>query len=141
MIHNILFPTDFTDTAIQAGRYAEYLAMMTGARVVVVHTVEPVLLPGTEDDADLRAFSQELEHKAKRRVDQTVEVFRAAGVKTEGKVVVGHSFESLQSLVDAEGIDMIVMGTHALNADQAPSVGTLSHKLFFLSKLPVLFVR
>jgi nucleotide-binding universal stress UspA family protein len=141
VIRTILFPTDFTEIATEAGRYAEYLSRMTGARVIVLHTVEPVLLPGTEDDRDLREFSNELERKAHGRIEEAIQVFRAAGIPVEGRVVVGHSFEILESLVQSEGVDLVVMGSHGLVPGQEQALGTLSHKLFFLSKVPVLFLR
>jgi nucleotide-binding universal stress UspA family protein len=141
VIHTILFPTDFTETATQAGRYAEYLARMTGARVLVLHTIEPVLLPGTEDDRDLQDFSVELEKKAHDRTQKVVEVFLAAGIPAEGRVLVGHAFEMLEDLIQTEGVDLVVMGSHGLTEGQDLTLGTLSHKLFFLSKVPVLFLR
>lgn len=141
MIRTILFPTDFTEIALHAGHYAEYLARMTGARVIVLHTVEPVLLPGTEDDPDLQEFSQELERKAQARTESVAEIFRAAGVSAEAKVLVGHAFEILEGLVRDDAVDLVVMGSHGLVQGEEPALGTLSHKLFFLSRVPVLYIR
>jgi nucleotide-binding universal stress UspA family protein len=141
VIRTILFPTDFTEIATQAGRYAEYLALKTGARLIVVHTIEPVLLPGTEDDQDLQEFSRELEARARQRVEEIVQPLRTAGVDAEGQVLVGHTFDILEALVKSAQVDLIVMGSHSMAEGTEPAVGTLSHRLFFLSKAPILFIR
>jgi nucleotide-binding universal stress UspA family protein len=141
MIKTILLPTDFTDIAERAGRYAGYLARTSGARLVLLHAIEPVLLPGVEDDEDLQSFSKDLESKAREHIDAAVALLRAEGVIVEGRVIVGRSFEALEGFVRAEGIDLVVMGSHGLQPDTEPHIGTLSHQVFFLAKVPVLFVR
>lgn len=141
MIRTILFPTDFTEIATRAGRYAEYLGLTTGARIIALHIVETVLLPGTEDDKELREFSEELEARARQRIGEVVEALRAGGVEAEGRVLVGPSFESLEAFAQEVSADLLVMGSHGLSEGTEPALGTLSHKLFFLSKLPALFIR
>ena len=66
---HILFATDFTDEALQIGARAKEIAQRYGARLSLVHVIEPVVvspgydllpvLPEELPDEALRASSQE----------------------------------------------------------------------------------
>jgi hypothetical protein len=56
-------------------------------------------------------------------------------------VLVGHTFDILEALVKSAQVDLIVMGSHNMTEGTEPAVGTLSHRLFFLAKVPILYIR
>lgn len=144
MIDTILLPTDFSETATNAGLYAVDLAFQLGARkIVVYHTYEIASTSSSmsnyqqsivtepfrqESNAKLRAFTDLLKTKV------------IGNIEIEGY----HSYtelpEAITSLTETTGAQLIVMGVTGGSAIKEIFVGSNSVKLARKSPVPVLIV-
>lgn len=131
----ILHPTDFSESAEAAFRFACALARDYGARVVVVHAFEPPTgVEATEYrrasgiDADLTARLYEV-----RPDDRAVEV--------EYRLAEGTAADAILWAAEAEKCDLIVMGTHGRSGLRRAVMGSVAEAVTRKARCPVLTVR
>ena len=139
---HILFATDFTDEALQVGARAKEIAQRYGARLSLVHVIEPVVvspgydllpvLPEELPDEALRASSQE----ALRRLAERLEIQDA-----EQRVITGISTkEGILEAVQELGADLIVIGSHGRHG-LALLLGSTANAVLHGAPCDVLAVR
>lgn len=138
MIKRILFPTDFSESAIRAQKFVLELARREGASVEVLHAIEPV--PSPDEPAAFDDFYRELERRADALFTRVVEAFREAKVPCSTKVVIDKRWRAIVRRAESESMDLIVMGSRKPTPQEGPA-GTTSHKVFLAASVPVLFVR
>ena len=145
-IKKILYPTDFSACAQAALAYAIELARRHQAMLHVLHVAPPLgveLVRGTvgallnEDD-----FYGNLRAEAHRRIEAALSPYEAANVlphpfythgQAPGEVILGH--------VEAEQIDLIVMGAHGWRGLRRMLLGSVTQEVVQRSTCPVLTVR
>ena len=127
---------------------AARLAESLGARLVLAHVAEPVLVPygtaapfGGLGGAGPVAVADErvaVEHAATRLLDDAAE---AAGVPgADRRVAVGNAAERLAEIADDEGAELIVVGSRGRGAFRAAFLGSVSTSLVGIARCPVLVV-
>jgi nucleotide-binding universal stress UspA family protein len=144
-IQHILFPTDFSDPARYAGRYAAALARGTGARVTLLHAMMIPYPPGQVPPAEWLDLARRLAEEERARVDREFEaVLEAADFRdlaVRKRVVTGAvELEVLQALRD-DPADLVVLGTHGRGMVGRAVLGGITTKVVRLSPRPVLAVR
>jgi nucleotide-binding universal stress UspA family protein len=149
-IKKILFATDLSKNSAYAFYYAIHMAKRDEAKIVILHAVEPLphLLISFED----------FKHKvAKDRWEDTVKKFKeqiqdisvrvdarmgTSSVDLVSKILVrlGHPVEEILKVVDEEGCDVIVLGTHGKGFLKQTFVGSVSSSLLIRTRKPVFLV-
>ena len=138
---HILLATDFTDEALQVGARAKEIAQRYGARLSLVHVIEPVVvspgydllpvLPEVPDEA-LQTSSQEaLQRLAERLEIQDAEQRVITGVSTK---------EGILEAVRELGADLIVIGSHGRHG-LALLLGSTANAVLHGAPCDVLAVR
>ena len=139
---HVLFATDFTDEALQVGARAKEIAQRYGARLSLVHVIEPVvvspgydLLPVLPEELpaeSLQASSQE----ALRRLVERLEIQDAGQ-----RVITGVSTkEGILEAVQELGADLIVIGSHGRHG-LALLLGSTANAVLHGAPCDVLAVR
>ena len=138
----ILVPTDFSDHATAAVRYAAPLAKRFGAEVVLVHATATrppfVPLPGsggvfipTYEENDRFAYA-------------ALERARSAhlgGVKAHTRLAFGKPADAILQAAHASAADMIVMATRGRRGLARVVLGSVAEAVVRRSELPVLTVK
>lgn len=143
-VERILFPTDFSDFARHALPYAVALARRYGAElhmlhVLVLHAADPAD-PGHEFP-DLEAFYGSVERRARDRMSEEADrAGQALDVVTVRRRGISASPVILE-YVEAEGIDLVVMGTHGRRGLRHALVGSVTEEVVRSAACPVLAVR
>jgi nucleotide-binding universal stress UspA family protein len=148
MFKHILLPTDgskLSDRAVQRGIE---LAAEIGAGVTAMHVIpefrmmadESFVLPNT---AELKArYEKESKARGSRMLDKIADRARAAGVKCECVIVLGHAaYELIIETAKKRKCDLIVMASHGRRGVSALLLGSETAKVLTHSKIPVLVVR
>jgi len=142
MIKKILVPTDGSERAERAARYAFDLAKATGAKLLFLNVVDEVSpayiyeVEGTaavdfgELDEQRRKFGEEAVGRLKKEADE-------AGLPNAVKVVEGHPWEEILNQTEAEGADQIVIGSHGRRALAAAVLGNVTVNVIHGAKVPV----
>jgi nucleotide-binding universal stress UspA family protein len=137
----ILVPFDFSALSTEAVDYAALLAARLGASIRLLHVYDPpdsmaAIVPGTsvvEEERSARGVAVgELE-----RLEQAV--VAAGAVRADVVVAAGSPVEEI--LRQAEGFDLIVMGTHGRTGLQRLLLGSVTEEVMRRAHIPVLVVH
>ncbi len=143
-IRRILFPTDFSEQAKAAQRYAMVLADRFGAELHLLHVVREVALPlpdsttaWTLPSADVKLLVE----AAEQRLLEELGPDWAEERRTVRAAVVGNTVEEIMKYANEHEIGMIVIGTHGRTGFSHLLLGSVAEKLVRLATCPVLTVH
>lgn len=139
-LKHILVPLDGSALSEAALAPATALAATLGARISLVRVVSYAAqaYPYTLPDVYIPQLDQELEAGAKayvRKMQSSVQ-----GVPTDAFVVRAAAAEGLIDFVDKEGVDLVVMTTHARSGLARAALGSVADRMLQASA-PVLLIR
>lgn len=141
----VLCPVDFSDSSMNALRYALSLAQEADARLSVVHVVEGLLqsAPGQEGEIpiDLSAYSRFLNDDARKKLRQAIPVEARTWCTPEEVVTTGRAYEEIVRLAEEKRADLIVMGVHGRSALDMVFFGSSTNHVVRTAACPVLVIR
>lgn len=135
---HILAPIDFTQKNQSALEIAFEMAVHNRARVTLLHIIE------TFDfvDQEIDEFYSRLESSARTRLAERAARFAEAGLEVDTKIRYGRRAAEILQFVQEHHIDLIVMSSHRVDADQpAVSLGSVSYQVSILCPCPVMLVK
>jgi nucleotide-binding universal stress UspA family protein len=134
MFDDVLVPTDGSDCARVAVRYAEDLASHYGATVHVVSVVDSRILDNAPHYEQVKGECIDL-------VDATCDELAEANLDAEPVVLTAVPHRAILDYVSEHGIDLVVMGTHGRTGVERYVLGSVAEKVVRLSDGPVLTVK
>lgn len=141
MIRHILFATDFSPISTRAEEYVTQIAKGDDLRVILLHAIEPIAGMTEDEEGDhLQRFMTNLKTKAKAKAKVLVERFSEQGIETEVVVEIKARWKAIIDCAESENVDLIVIGSHAIQEDGKMYIGTTSHKVFFSTDKPLMVV-
>ncbi|MGL1863003.1 MAG: universal stress protein [Pseudodesulfovibrio sp.] len=141
-IKKILCAVDFSDYSAEVADYASMMAGCAGAQVVVLY-VAPSLSQYVGfhvPPSSIESFVGEIVTGAEDTMNEFIKA-NFKDLNVTGKVVTGYPAEEVLAIAEAEGADMIVMGTHGRKGIDRILFGSVAEKIVKSSKVPVLTVR
>lgn len=148
MFNKILLATDGSDYSLKAAAHTLELAQKNSAQVVIMHVaqylheeVEYTELSVAIKLKDSEKFMARMREQGKEIVAQTAETFMKNNVHFESKVEIGDPANIICQEADAQGIDLIVMGTRGKSGISRFLLGSVSSKVVTHAPCSVLVVR
>ena len=144
MFKKILVPSDGSQLAHAAAEYAADLAKAHGASVVGIYVIDPFPYIGIGDASavGLQAYMAEAQAAAGKSLDDIRQVCEGRGVAFAGDTIERNvTYEGILETAQAEGCDLIVMGSHGRTGVQALILGSVAQKVLTHSKVPVLITK
>lgn len=138
VIQRILFASDFSTITERAQQYALTMARALGARVTLIHTIEPI--EGAADDSYVAKLQESRERGARTRAEEVIEAFKAAGVECDVRVEVGKRWKTIVDAANTGAYDLVILGSHKIHEEDKVYLGTTTHKVFFAVDVPLLVV-
>lgn len=139
---HFLVPIDLSEYANQALDSAITFAGNLGARVTLLHVIQPLLLGGVEMGVTLPyTYLQDLEAAIRHRMESSLERVTAAGLEGDIVVVHGVPFHEIIETAKTQRVDLIVMGTHGHTGFYYGLLGSVAEKVVRLAPCPVLVAR
>lgn len=136
---NILIPTDGSEQAAAAIDIGVDITSNYGARLHTLSVVDTIAMGVDVQSTDIFEM---LEEAAQSAVDTVENKATRASVSTvETAVKYGHPYREIHSYVDANQIDLIVMGTHGRSGLERYLLGSVTEKIVRTSAVPVMTVR
>ncbi len=144
----LLVATDFSPASEPALREAERMARASGAGLTILHAFQvPAFAsvpeaplgaypPGTHED-----FVRAVRTNAEKHLEAAVARARADGVDARGVLREGFADEEVLAQARAEGVDLIVMGTHGRRGLSRVFLGSVAAGVVSRADCPVLTVR
>jgi nucleotide-binding universal stress UspA family protein len=145
MFSKILLASDGSDCAMKAAQAAAVLAKQFQASLTVIYVYTiPVMpspmiaLPGGIDSAVFSQYADEVQDAVARRTGRVLE---EAGVEYTLRHEVGHPAEVIVRVAEAEGYDLIVLGSRGLSEIKSFFMGSVSDRVCHHAHCPVLIVK
>ena len=150
-IKKILYATDLSENASYAFLYATDMARRYEAKIVILHSLEPVRhLYGERVEAilqeaqtqerrtDIKVIQKDLQGFCKRIETHT----NAPCVELVSKILVpiGHPVEEILKVADDEDCDAIVLGTHGKGFLRQTFLGSVAGSVLERSRKPVFVI-
>lgn len=145
-IENILFPTDFSECAEHALKYAIIFAQQNSAKLHLLHVVEkyvdvPLFVRlHTPASVSEEAIHNAMEDEARKQLSEIAERV-GPDIETTISVPVGIAHQEIIEFAEQQKIDMIVIGTHGRTGLSHVLVGSVVERVVRLASCPVLTVR
>jgi nucleotide-binding universal stress UspA family protein len=139
----ILVPCDFSDTALQAFRYACEIAAVSKGEIFLLNIIE---LPAIHTSLFVPAqayesvFLKGLKLKAHKNFEKMKEKW-AGKVKVHLTLEQGSVTSAIKKFVDRKRVDLIVMGTHGSSGIKEYALGSNTEKIVRTSKVPVIAIK
>ncbi len=140
MYEEILLPTIGSPGGERAVAEAIDLAELTGARLHVLYVVDDDPRQGLSDGR-WETIREALRSEGRDVVADVADGATAAGVETVTHVGEGRADEAIVDYASEEGIDAIVMGTHARTGVNKFLLGSVTENVIRRAEQPVLVVR
>ncbi len=149
MISKILVPTDGSDTARKATRYAIEFAKQTGATITLVTVIDPSFYPlQTIPDAVatpmrlMEPIWDFLKKGAEGHLCNAEKLCKKKGLRSKTVIRTGHPVEEIMKEAEKSKVDLIIMGSHGRSALKAAVIGSITFGIIHKdTKVPVLVVR
>ncbi|HEV7484879.1 MAG TPA: universal stress protein [Thermoanaerobaculia bacterium] len=141
-INRILVPTDFSETADQALRYASGLARGLGAKLTIVYAdpfVPPVDFSATVGAWDEFSFIS-LQARAQDHLRIAAEANVDPSVAYDIGIRVDPPLDGILAEARASEADLIVMGTHGRTGFRRLIIGSVTEAVMRYAKVPVIAV-
>lgn len=143
-IKRILFPTDFSEFACHALKYAISFAREYEAKLFIIHVVEEFANASYFDVLQVplppNLFS-DIEERAKRQLTQLVASDQFKGLEVETAVMRGVPFVEIVEFAREKEIDLITIATHGRTGLKHAIFGGTADKVVRKAPCPVLSVK
>lgn len=144
-VRQILFPTDFSECANYALPYAAAIARATGATIVCVHVVEPIVpavgYTGLAEPMPIADITDQLENSAERELPRLAECEECAGLNVEEVIVHGDAAAEIVRVADERQVDLIVISSHGRTGLGRIIFGSTAEAVVRHVRCPVLVVK
>lgn len=141
-LRRILVASDFTERTEPAERYARELALQFQVPLLIVNAIEPI--SGLDDDdegeKELETFYQVLRRRAEEEATKRVESWGAEDISVDYHIEIGPRWYVILDQAQKNQVDLMILGRRTYEDSSSVVFGTTSQKVFFGSKIPVLFV-
>lgn len=142
-IKRILFPTDFSEGALNALPYAVDIAKSYGAKLYMLHVIYDIATASGlhVPHISVDEMYKELDASARKELEKFgADVIR--GIKDVEYVVIrGIPYEEILKFAKENKIDLIVIGTHGRKGLDRVLFGSTAERVVRNSSCPVLTVR
>jgi len=139
-IEQVLLATDFSEVATVAESYARALAHRFGSTVTVAHVFDPAK-NSTYEGGVLAPLNIDRLKMRSEKLSVLGEKLRRDGIHSKSVLREGHpASEELLSVIEEEGADLVVLGTHSKGTLERFVLGSTAEGLIRKTNRPVLTV-
>jgi nucleotide-binding universal stress UspA family protein len=147
MYQKILLPTDGSEPAERAGKYALSSADLVGADIIVLYVIDTHYLDALPQQ-DLRdQLSKELREEGKKAVEKfrnNLEESQCEGkcknVNISIVIKEGKPAEVILKIIDEEGVDQVIMGKSGKQGFEKFLLGSTAERVVRSANVPVKLV-
>jgi nucleotide-binding universal stress UspA family protein len=138
LLENILYATDLYRDSAQALPYALSIARKYGSSILAVHVISSFPSRNTLPTLALQSIAAQAVREAKQALSGLEAQLK--GIPHEVMVRKGDIWKELSAIIDSQGIDLIVAGTHGRTGVSKLLMGSIAEQIFRQAPCPVLTV-
>ncbi len=142
-IKRILFPTDFSEGALNALPYAIDLAKSYGAKLHLLHVVYDIATASGlhVPHVSVDEMYKELDASAQKELEKFGATAKKDIKDVEYTVIRGIPYEEILKFAKEKNIDLIIIGTHGRKGFDRVLFGSTAERVVRNASCPVLTVR
>ena len=141
-IKSILVPIDFSAPSRKALDYAVPFAEQFGAKVTLLHVVEPIATPDFANSFPLMMENDKVMAACKGRLELLVKQNAIdPGIVEKTLVRQGRAFHEITSAAESLKVDLIIISTHGYTGLKHILMGSTTERVVRHAPCPVLVVR
>jgi len=142
-LKKILVPTDFSESARHALKYAASFAQEYESEITMLHVVEIVAVGYASDlfPVPMAEAFQEISAYARSELTKLAAEIRGRGIVVNEVVVQGKPATEILRVAKEQTIDMIVLGTHGKGVLDQALFGSTTERVVRKAPCPVLTCR
>jgi nucleotide-binding universal stress UspA family protein len=144
-LRKVLLPTDFSGCANYALSYAALIARATGATIICLHVVEPIVpamgYTGLAEPMPIADISEQLEDSAERELPQLAKCEEFNGLDVEEVIVHGDAAAEIVRVASEREVDLIVVSSHGRTGLGRILFGSTAEAVVRHASCPVLVVK
>ena len=139
----ILFPIDFSEVSPEIVPYVISMADKLNAEVHIIFVVRRLescrRIFGSH--VAVENFEMEIVLGAETKMDEFVEEFFKSIISPKTKILIGDIVEEIIKYIKAEGIDLVIMGTHGRKGMDRIILGSIADRVIKSAPVPVMNVN
>ena len=145
-IKKILFPCDLTESSSKMLPYVLSLSEKYNSMIYLFHVIQELDTWGSDyiDDVPhvvLDKFQQEASEGAEKAMDRVCNEQLQGCPNFQRKIISGDPATEILKMIESEGIDLVVMGTHGRKGLEHTIFGSVAENVVKKSPVPVLTVN
>ena len=142
-IKKILFPCDFTENSTKIMPYALSLSEKYDSTIYLLHVVQDLHKWGNlhVPHPSLDKFQKEANEGAKKAMDKICEKELQSCPNFQKRIVSGDAVDEILKVIESEGIDLLIMGTHGRKGMEHVIFGSVAENVVKKSPVPVLTIN
>jgi nucleotide-binding universal stress UspA family protein len=139
----ILFPCDLTINASKMLPYLLSAAQKYDSAVYVVHVVKEIhrRLPAYVPAEHLNLDQEKIVQLAKEALNRICKIELEALSNAQQRVIVGDPASEILKFIEAEKIDLVIMGTYGRKEMNETIFGSVADNVVKLSPVPVMIIN
>ncbi len=138
----ILVPIDFSETSIQAFRFAVSIAEASIGEVHLLHVIElPMLYDSKAVLSFEKAYMDDMKEKGEKRMKKLVDKWAPDLGRVKYHFQFGKLQENIKRVAETTKADVIIVGTHGASGLRELAIGSNAEKLVRTSEVPVITVK
>ncbi|MBI5409420.1 MAG: universal stress protein [Nitrospirae bacterium] len=148
MLSKILVPTDGSETARKAVKYAAELAKQVNASIILLSVIDrsafiaSAIPPEAAPTHLTEPIEEYLRTAIEAHLEEEREMCRKNGVKATKLVSTGHPVTEIISEAERSNVDLIVIGSHGRSAIASALLGSVTYGIIHKdTRFPVLVIR
>lgn len=143
MYEQIVFPTDGSETSVQAAKTAYKQAELFDAKLHIIHIVqyrEPLMM--TDAHMGMAVEKKDVEEAGEKVIQRAVDFGEEYDVTPTTEIKTGVSpHTAICEYAEEVDADLIIMGTHGWSGAKRVLLGSTTERLIRMTDLPVLTVQ
>ena len=139
----ILFPVDFSEVSSKIVPYVITMANKLDAEVHLAFVVRKLEHYRSifVSPVSVENFENEIVLGAETKMEEFVQEFFKSILKPKTKILIGDIAEEIIKYIKAEGIDMVIIGTHGRKGMDRIILGNIADRVIKSAPVPVLSVN
>jgi universal stress protein A len=144
-IRSILLPTDFSECANYALSYATSFARQSGASIICVHVIEPIVptvgYVGMTEPLPVADISEQLEESAEQELPRIARCEECSGLDIQEVIAHGDAASEIVRVARERKVDLIVISSHGRTGIGRILFGSTAESVVRHAPCPVLVVK
>ena len=141
-IKKIMIPTDFSEYANHALKYAVTMAQSFQAKLYLMHVYDlPLTSPMLPAEPYPTVTRTQQQHEEEKNLNRLVEELRATGVDAEPVFELGRPYMEIVRSAKELDVDLVILATHGRKGLSHLIFGSTAEKVVRLSPCPVLTIK